>query len=275
VNLFRVALALVAVLGATAPVHALLRISPAIIETTFDNGRTSGSFVITNTSDATLRVRATPVYFRLTPDGQIKQCELDKNALTSWMKITPREFPLSGKAERQIRYAIVAPDSVPVGSYWGGIEFLPVPSHSDSVAAQSQIRGIAAVLVPVFVEKGKPASHWSLLSDSLTTEVTPQGVQLMIPVRNDGDARVPQSGNFEIRNSAGAVVKSGEMGRLSIFPNSTRFLRTTLPPDFPAGTYECAFTLKAETDGSTLSGSMKFDVPSELPKRPTKGARRQ
>ncbi len=274
-NLFRAVLALAAVLCGTVPALALLRISPAIIETNFDNGRTSGSFVITNTSDIAIRVRATPVYFRLTQDGQIRQCEPDQYALTPWMKITPREFPLTGKAERQIRYAIVAPDSMPDGSYWGGVEFLPVPSHADTVAAQSQIRGIAAVLVPVFVDKGKPSSRWNLVTDSLSSEATPQGVQLLIPVHNEGNARMPQAGNYEIRNSAGAVVKSGDLGRMSIFPNSTRFLRTTLPPDFPAGAYECAFTLKAENDGSTLTGSLKFDVPSELPKPLKKGARRQ
>ena len=38
--------------------------------------------MITNTSDVTIRVRATPVYFRLTPDGQIRQNALDEHALT-------------------------------------------------------------------------------------------------------------------------------------------------------------------------------------------------
>lgn len=263
-------IAILTALAVAVPSHALLRVSPAVIEGNFENGRLAGSFVVSNTADEDIRVRATPVYFHLTPEGQIKQWPLDEYALTNWVKITPREFALAGQAERQIRYVVVAPDSVPEGSYWGGIEFLPVPNANDSAAAKSQLLGIAAVLVPVLGEKGNPARIWSLQADSMYSMPTPAGVTIYTPLVNSSLGRVAQKGQYEIRNSAGMVVRTGETQRSNIFPYSTRILRTTLPADFPPGSYEFALTLTADSDGSTQSGTLRFEVPESLPQQSQK-----
>jgi len=206
----------------------------------------------------------------LTVDGQVAVAPVDSQSLAPWMKITPREFTLEPNSERQVRYAVIAPDSVPNGSYWGGIEFLPLPSHQDSIDAQTSIKAIAIVVVPIMVDKGKPTYSWYLDPDSMRSIITPGGVVLLTKIENRGNGRIPQKGSFQIRNSAGAVVDKGETDRLSVLPYSERFLTTTAPRTLPPGKYEYMVTYTSEADGSKLTGALRFDVPDKYPDPPKK-----
>jgi len=257
-----------AVFLVSSPVLAMLRVSPAVIEGKFENGRISGSFTLTSTDAKTTRVRAFPVHFNLNALGQVVASPVDSNSLALWMKITPREFTLEANSERQVRYAIIAPDSVPAGSYWGGIEFLPLPSHQDSIDAQTQVKAIAIVVVPIMVDKGKPTYAWDMNPDSVHSVVTPGGVVIMAKVENSGTGRIPQKGHFEVRDAAGNVVNSGATERLSVLPRSTRYLMTTLPKTLPPGQYEYMVTYASEVDGSKLTGACHFDVPDKYPDPP-------
>ena len=251
-----------------SPLFAVLRIAPAVVETRFENGRIAGSFTITSTDAKSARIRVFPVHFGLSMDGQVTVVPVDSSSLAPWMKITPREFTLEPNSERQVRYAVMAPDSVPDGTYWGGLEFLPLPSHQDSIDAQTSVKAIAIVVVPIMADKGKPRYAWHLDPDSMRSVVTPNGVALLTKIENRGTGRIPQKGRYEIRDASGAVVQSGETERLSVFPNSNRFLTTTAPRTLTPGKYEYQVTYTSEVDGSKLTGALRFDVPEKYPDPP-------
>jgi len=250
------------------PAEALLRVSPAVVEATIENGRAVGSFTVDNTDSLVIRIRVTPVHFRLDLNGQINAAPIDSNSLSPWLKVTPREFPLAAHGQRQVRYTLLVPPEAHDGSYWGGLEFLMVPSHEDSVRAQSSIHVTSAILVPITADKGKPERRWMLMGDSLSSEVTSRGVFILAPAVNTGNGRVVQKGKFEVRNSAGAVVSSGETDRLSIFPHSRRILHTAIPRELQPGSYDFAVTYTSEADGNHYSGSVRFEVPDKLPDPP-------
>jgi P pilus assembly chaperone PapD len=269
----RWAVAAVMMSVAAGPTFAALRVSPGVVEARFENGRTSGSFTITSTDSKTQRLRVFPVHFHLNLDGQVNITPIDSSSLANWIKITPREFTLEPNSERQIRYAIMAPDSVPDGSYWGALEFLPLPSHQDSLTAMTTLKAIAVVVVPILADKGKPVYVWNLDPDSMRSIVTPDGVVLLAKVENDGTGRVAQKGHYEIRDSGGNVVKSGDTDRGSVLPHSVRYLKTTVPKTLAAGSYEYEVTYTSEMDGSKLSGALRFDVPATYPDPPEKKQR--
>ena len=126
--------------AAAVPLWAVFRVAPAVVEATFENGRISGSFTVTNSDAKAVRLRVFPVHFHLTLDGQVTMIPVDSTSLSPWIKITPREFPLEPNSERQVRYAVMAPDTVPDGTYWGGLEFLPLPTHQDSLESRRRSR---------------------------------------------------------------------------------------------------------------------------------------
>lgn len=268
-NFLRHALAAVALLAGT-PLFAVLRVSPAVVEGKFENGRVSGSFTITSTDARSVRLRVFPIHFRLNSDGQVTVAPIDSTSLAPWMKITPREFTLEPNSERQVRYAIIVPDSVADGSYWGGLEFLPLPSHQDSIDAQTSIKAIAVVVIPIMIDKGKPSYSWNLDPDSMRSVVTPYGVMVAAKIENSGSGRIPQRGRYEIRDAGGAVVNSGETERLSILPHSERILTTNIPRTLAPGRYEFLVTYTSEVDHSKLTGAIRFDVPDKYPDPPKK-----
>jgi len=245
-----------------------LRVSPGVVETRFEHGRTSGSFTVTSTDAKTQRLRVLPVHFTLSVDGKVMIAPVDSSSLAEWIKITPREFTLEPNSERQVRYAIVAPDSMPDGSYWGALEFVPLPSHQDSLTAMSSLKAIAVVVAPIVADKGRPTYVWNLDPDSMRSVVTPDGVVLLAKVENGGTGRIAQKGRYEIRDSGGGVITSGETDRGSILPHSVRFLKTALPKTLAAGSYEYVVTYTSEMDGSKLTGSLRFDIPSTYPDPP-------
>ncbi|HEY3296748.1 MAG TPA: hypothetical protein VGL38_15055 [bacterium] len=255
---------------AATPLFAVLRVSPAVIEAKFENGRASGSFTISSTDARSVRLRVFPVHFKLTVAGDLSLVPMDSTSLAPWMKITPREFTLEPNSERQVRYAIMAPDTVPDGTYWGGLEFLPLPSHQDSLDAQSRIKAIAIVVVPIMADKGRPTYQWSLDPDSMRSVVTPSGVMVVAKVENSGTGRIAQKGKYEVRDASGAVVNSGDTDRLSVLPHSERLLKTVLPRTLPPGQYEYMVTYTSEVDGSKLTGAYHFDVPDTYPDPPQK-----
>jgi hypothetical protein len=253
--------------------HALLaafRVSPGVVEGKFENGRTSGSFTVTNSDAKGVRMRVLPVHFRLSLDGMLALTPVDSTSLAPWMKITPREFTLEPNSERQVRFAIIAPDSVPDGSYWGGLEFMPLPTRQDSIDAQTSVKALAVVVVPIMVDKGRPTYSWNLDPDSMRSVATPNGVVLLAKINNQGTGRIPQKGRYEIRDASGKVVTTGETDRLSVLPHSDRFLKTAAPRDLPPGKYDYLVTYTSEVDGSKLTGAMRFDVPDKLPVAPEK-----
>jgi hypothetical protein len=268
-RIVRITLFTAALLAVVVPSLAVMRVSPGLVELKFENGRASGSFTLSNTDLAEIRVRATPYHFRLTPDGQIQNVPIDGSSLAPWIKITPREFTLGAASERQVRFSVIAPDTIKDGTYWGGVEFLPLPSHSDSEAAKFSVRAIAAILAPIMVDNGKPTFKWSLDSDSMRSVVTPRGVILLAPVYNTGTGRIPQKGHWEIRDLSGGKIREGDTQRESVFPHSMRLFGTMVPPDVPAGTYDYAVTYTSERDGSTLKGYLRFTVPDKLPDPPS------
>ncbi|MBI5060626.1 hypothetical protein HZB60_12705 [candidate division KSB1 bacterium] len=260
-------LSLVAAFCCGQALFAAMRVTPAVVELTIADGRASGAFTLNNSADETIRVRATPVHFRVDSTGKLAPAKLDSTSLGRWLKINPQEFTVGSKQDRQIRFAVVAPPNLPDGSYWGGIEFRPVQAADTS--SKSQIHAVTAILVPILADQGKPEHRWDLVQDSVRTEITHQGVYVRTLLRNIGNGRIPQRGHYTVKDATGKLVEEGDTPRLSLFPHSERYFATQISEKVPPGAYDFSIVYTSERDEkSTLTGHAKVEVPDALPEPP-------
>jgi hypothetical protein len=261
-----VAIGLIALVLNAEFARADLRVTPAFVELQIEDGRASGSFVLANSAATPLRIRANLVHFAPDQDGRIKPAPMDSLSVSNWIKLNPKEFTIGPNEDRQIRFALVAPSGLPAGSYTGGIEFRPITAADTS--SVSQVHAVQVIGVPILADNGTLTYQWGLLNDSTHAEITPRGVQVYCLLTNDGNGRIPQRGQWTLKDATGTVVRTGETSRLSIFPRTHRYFVTTLPPDTPAGTYEFSIVYTSDGDGSTLSGSSQVEIPDKLPEPP-------
>lgn len=249
------------ILVLTLPVFSQINVKPAIIEETLERGKLSGSFEIRNVTDKEVRLRAMPGHFELDRQGSIQTVPISVESLANWLKLNPREFTLSPLATRQVRYALITPDSLEAGSYWCSVQFQALPSAEDSARARETFVPIAGVLVPLLADKGDISYDWEIDSESITQEPTPEGVAVHVPLRNLCRGRIPYTGTYELRDTNGEIVNSGTVSRVSVFPNSIRYISVMLPADLPSGDYDFSLTIESEATDKTLNGQIQIQIP--------------
>ncbi|MCB1060205.1 MAG: hypothetical protein KDB65_08235 [Calditrichaeota bacterium] len=238
-----------------------LNVKPALVELELERGKASGAFDVTNITDQEVRVRVTPAHFMLDRMGNLNTVPLVPTSLANWLKLNPREFTIAPNAVRQIRYAVIAPDTLPEGSYWCSVQFQPLPSAEDSATAHSRFVAISGILVPVLADKGTPSCDWSIDGDSLNTQLENGRHFVSVPVLNRGASRIPCSLHYELFDQVGSLIDSGSTPRMNVFPRSVRDFGAPLPSELKEGTYDIHVAVSSDRSKQVLTNAAHISIP--------------
>jgi len=163
-----------------------------ILEVSFDRGRPSGQFIISNIGDAEERYRVRSVHFTFLKDGGVRRIQPDEHSLASWIKFNPTEFTLPPKTKRAVRYTIIPKGKLKAGEYWGAMELeslnTTVGSGKDERGTEYQVEVISTILVPLFGRFGNVRYQGVVKEVKITPKGTGQCIELS--VENTGEGRL-------------------------------------------------------------------------------------
>ncbi len=219
--------------GFLAPIHpaqAQLGIRPASIEVDLDQIRPTGTFTITNETDAETRVRVMAQDFSFNESGSLQATNETPFSLAGMIKFNPREFTLPPQASRAVRFSIVNNKKLEDGEYWAALSFEPlvpneiVQDRGDGNTMKLNL--ITATLVPIYGQVGKVEHSADLQGfKALTTE---DGIELQASLVNTGTGYLLAEGSYQVLDASGEILSEGVIGRDVILRKNRLNIRHTI-----------------------------------------------
>ncbi len=240
--------------------QANLVIKPAVIRFQLTPKRTSGAFVVSNTTDEEKRYRAKAVHFIITAKGGLKTVPPEDHSLAEWIKFNPKEFVMPPKSSRVIRYSIIPKGKIKPQDYWCAIEFMPLQgahyTTKDEHGKTLNIAILSAVLVPIYgMVEG--TTYSGEFTDARIIEDR-RGRRFVYTVKNTSGGIIRLKGTYEVKDASGKVVRSGPLKGMSVFPGIERTQRTPFPEDLQPGDYTIRIDLTSRDDYVNLKYSKSF-----------------
>jgi len=234
-----------------------IAVSPAYVEVTLDKGRPSGRFEITNTGDKLERFRIRALHFRFSPTGGLLRLEPDKHSLAPWLKFNPAELTLPPSTRRVVRFVIIPRGRLEPGEYWAAMEMesldTQVAKSTDAGGRNLKVEVISTVLVPIFGTVGE-VTRKGTLDAVKATAVPDKGTFIAAQISNQGNGRLLVQGTYEIRNEAGTVIETGDVGYAYILRESSCQFSQKVKNTLPAGRYEISVTYESPQLEEPLTG---------------------
>jgi hypothetical protein len=217
-----------------------LAVSPAYLELDLDEGRPSGTFVVTNVTDHELRCRAQTIHYVLSETGQLETIPPDQHSLAPWIKFNPKEFTLPPKATQNVRYSVIPNGKLETGEYWGGIYFEPLDAEKanlvDSLSGVTRtIRVIMSIVVPILGKYGD--FEVSARVDFLEATVADTVVVIKSVLTNTSLGALRLGGEYDIVDSAGQIVATGKLADAFILPAKGLIMNTWVKQQISPGAY--------------------------------------
>ncbi len=184
---------------------------------------------------------------------------------TLWLDYSDQLITLSPNEEHDLRFSVSVPADTPPGLYVTALvaqtsESLEIPGTK---ILRQYIRSAVSVEITV---PGRMTSGFSL--GAPTFYRTGSLVQLDVPIKNTGTARLRPEGTLTITTPDGQKVATSPIKMGSIYRGYETTVRASLPSQTPDGTYLITLGLKDSATGKTASIK---DVQTTLAE-PTKAA---
>lgn len=227
---------------------ASVAIKPAFVEVNLDEGRPSGTFLISNVGETEERFRINASHFVYTEDGVLKQSPTGDYSLAPFIHFNPRELTLAPKTQKAVRFAIVPRGKLAEGEWWAAMELESLivndfVAQQDTAGRTAKLKAVSRILVPIFGSVGKTSYAGHI--KELGVEVEQQAVILKGLVATTGTGRLRVEGNYEITDLAGKVVDSGPFALGYVLRNAQRWFTRKIEADIPKGQYQVKITLQA------------------------------
>jgi hypothetical protein len=233
------------VLASVSASLAGISISPAYIETSLDNNRPAGQFIVTNLGENEERFRIQATYFSFSREGVLQRIPPDEHSLTGWIKFNPTEFNVPAKSKRSIRYVIVPQGSLQTGEYWGAMELESLQTQTttakDDSGHEIKLEVIASIMVPIWGKVGNVRYQGILKEATLTP--SEKGATLRLLLQNTGEGRLLiGQGEFVIRNRSGIEIERGAIGGFILLPGQELITSKLLKSSMEPGDYQIQIT---------------------------------
>lgn len=227
---------------------ASVAIKPAFVEVKLDEGRPSGTFLISNVGETEERFRVTASHFVYTEDGVLKQSSTGDYSLAPFIHFNPRELTLAPKTQRAVRFAIVPRGRLAEGEWWAAMELESLivndfVTQQDTAGRTAKLKAVSRILVPIFGSVGKTSYAGQI--KELDVDIEQQAVVLKGLVATTGTGRLRVEGDYEITDLAGKVVDSGPFALGYVLRDAQRWFTRKIDADIPKGQYKVKVSLQA------------------------------
>jgi hypothetical protein len=234
------AAALIGVCLWTAGLRADIAIKPAFIEVNMEEGRPSGTFLVSNLGDKEERFRVNALYFNYTEDGGLKKAQTGDYSLAPWIKFNPRELTLAPGTQRAVRFAIIPRGKLEPGEHWAAMEMESLAvnemlSKDDKSGRSVKVKVMTTIVAPIFGTVGK-ISYAGQVKD-LQVQVENGAVVLKALIAATGSGRLQVKGDYEIVDAAGKTVDSSPFAAGYVFRGAQRWFTRKITAALPRGEY--------------------------------------
>ncbi len=239
-----------------------LSISPAFLEVSFERGRPSGQFIITNTGSEAVRYRIMASHFTYGSSGNFSLVPPDENSLAPWIKFNPKELSLAPKTSQRVRFVVVPRGKLREQVYWGAMELesleANIATSKDRHGRVMNLAVIPAIVVPIFGVNGDVRYDFQV--KEISTQATDQGFQFQVTIVNSGSGHLLLDGHYELIDPAGKVLVDGRFVHSYIMPESTVHYARTIKSDLRKGRYTLEVYCKAKGKGLEKHGSAQVTI---------------
>jgi hypothetical protein len=245
------AAALIGVCLWTAGLRADIAIKPAFVEMNMEEGRPSGTFLVSNLGDKEERFRVNALYFNYTEEGGLKKSQAGDYSLASWIRFNPRELTLAPGTQRAVRFAIIPLGKLEPGEHWAAMELESLAvnemlSKDDKSGRSVKVKVMTTILAPIFGTVGK-TSYAGQVKD-IQVQVENGAVVLKALIAATGSGRLQVKGSYEIVDAAGKTVDSSPFAAGYVFRGAQRWFTRKIAAALPQGEY----TVRVRVESSHL-----------------------
>jgi hypothetical protein len=198
------------------PVRADISIAPMVVEVGAKRGQTQGTIKVSNSSKREFRARVytSPFTYDKTKGFQILSSS--PNDLTPYIQFSPRELQVNGASDRNIRFVVRFPPSLPDGEYRAmifteNLETTKVIEQDNKNSVTLSTNIIPRIGVAVYVRKGNVLPK--LVAESATFDAASNKIKLL--VRNTGNASAVLSGNWSLKKE-NQTVRAGNVNSTTV-----------------------------------------------------------
>lgn len=179
---------------------AQVGISPLIIESPAKRSQAKGTIQVINGSDETFRARVYSELFTYDSNRGFQELKSSPNDLRPYLEFSPRELEVAAGTERNIRFVVRFPPSLPDGEY-RAVVFTENLKEIPLNTGQTTTAIIGRVGTVVYVRKGNVSPNLNVASANWN----PQTKQIELLVKNTGKATAYPSVNWTLKQGTKTV----------------------------------------------------------------------
>lgn len=265
------AAALIGVCLWTAGLRADIAIKPAFVEVNMEEGRPSGTFLVSNLGDKEERFRVNALYFNYTEEGGLKRSQAGDYSLAAWIRFNPRELTLAPGTQRAVRFAIVPRGKLEAGEYWAAMELESLAvnemlSKDEKSGRSVKVKVMTTIVAPIFGTVGK-TSYAGQVKD-IQVQVENGAVVLKALIAATGSGRLQVNGGYEIVDASGKTVDSSPFAAGYVFRGAQRWFTRKITTAVPKGQY----TVRVSVGSPHLEQPVEREAAITWPDLPPAGA---
>ncbi len=213
-----------------------------------DEGRPSGTFLISNLGDKEERFRVNAVHFTYSEKGTLEVSPDGQFSLAPYIRFNPRELTLAPKTQRAVRFAIVSQGKLVEGEYWAAMELESLAvnetlAKNEETGRSVKLRTITTIMAPIFGTVGKPKYEGEVKDIQLQVEKGETVLKALIAATGTG--RLGVRGTYEILDPSGNPVNSGSLGAAYVLRGAQRWLTQKIDAGVPTNQYTVKVSFEA------------------------------
>jgi hypothetical protein len=255
----------------TTGLRADIAIKPAFVEVNMEEGRPSGTFLVSNLGDKEERFRVNALYFNYTEEGGLKKTQTGDYSLASWIRFNPRELTLAPGTQRAVRFAILPRGKLEPGEHWAAMELESLAvnemlSKDEKSGRSVNVKVMTTIVAPIFGTVGK-TSYAGQVKD-LQVQVENGAVVLKALIAATGSGRLQVKGDYEIVDASGKTVDSSPFAAGYVFRGAQRWFTRKIAAALPKGEY----TVKVSVESPHLEQPVVREATITWPDLPAASA---
>jgi len=241
--------------------EANIGVRPAYVYVDMKKRNPSGSFTVTNLTDAPHTYRARAMHFTIKEDGSLFPIEPDKYSLIDRIKFNPKEFTLPPKSSRKVRFSVLNGGKLEPHEYWGGIEFSPLEgkqfSGQGEEVKQFGFVVITKIVIPIYGIV--PETSFSGRVLKVAGRNNEEKIHLKAMIQNEGEGGLRLGGEWQIfEKDTAKQVKTFPVNKFLVLPKHRRLLDFHSDEKLPKGEYIAILKLKQDRPEVLMSGQGEF-----------------
>lgn len=229
-----------AVWGEAGPTSPAVELTPSRFELLLEpRGKSMQSLKVTNLGTAPITFTAETKDWDLNQSGSpafFDPGPRDRSAST-WIRFNPRQFTVAPGETQYIRFSVTAPPSLQPGEYRTSIVLTTAEQYllQDGFYYKPNFAILIYINIPQITRRGEFGEVKVITGPDGTRSI--QG-----EIRSTGNAHLRLSGQYQVENAAGTLVKEGELPRKVILPGRLDLFRFELSKNLAPGKYKVRIT---------------------------------